>query len=191
MTPTAAPTRSRPRASRQALGCFFTLSMSRIVMSPLSRRFSSTRRSFSTRARLRMRSAASRVVSGGATTRLARVMTSPTRPVAVATAQERHVASGEDADHFTLARAIGRDGEAGDVLLGHERGGATHRVIGGKGDRVGDDAVLAALDLGDFAGLANRRHVLVDHRRCRPLGRRQWRASPRSRCPWGPRRAGC
>jgi hypothetical protein len=47
-TPVAAPTRSRPRLSLQALGNWWSLSMSRIVISPTSRPSLSTSSSFST-----------------------------------------------------------------------------------------------------------------------------------------------
>jgi len=48
-TPTAAPTRKRPRASLLALGFWIFFSMSLTVIKPLRRNSSSTTRSFSMR----------------------------------------------------------------------------------------------------------------------------------------------
>ena len=81
-TPIAAPTRRRPRASRQAFGCVRTFSTSRMVMSPRSEPLASRRSSFSTRARLMRRSASSAKTSGAAITSFSLVITSCTGIVA-------------------------------------------------------------------------------------------------------------
>ena len=77
--PMAAPTRRRPLASLQALGYFWTLSMSFMVIRPRRRLFSSTTRSFSMRCSCRCRLASAREVPMGTVINLSLVITSATR----------------------------------------------------------------------------------------------------------------
>ena len=77
-TPTAAPTRRRPRSSRQAFGNWLNFSMSLTVMRPSSLPASSTTSSFSIRCSCRMSFASSSVTPGRAVTRSRLVMTSLT-----------------------------------------------------------------------------------------------------------------
>src|SRR5262249_14656349 len=54
------------------------------------------------------------------------------------------------------------DGHAADVVLLHDPPGRAHRFVRRQRDRVGDDAVLAALYLVHLAGLLLDGHVLVN-----------------------------
>jgi hypothetical protein len=82
---------------------------------------------------------------------------------------ELHVAARDDA--HGLAAGI-HHGEPADALLLHQRHGVLDRVRRTQRDRIGDDAVLAALDLGDFARLRRDGHVLVDEADAAFLGQR-------------------
>ena len=61
-----------------------------------------------------------------------------------------------------IARGIIDDGNSADVVLAHEPAGLADGGGGRKGDRIDDDAILAALDLLDLAGLIFDREVLVN-----------------------------
>ena len=71
---------------------------------------------------------------------------------------EAEVAVGEDADEL----AVFGDGHAADLVALHERDRLAHAVVGREEERVGDDAVLAALDLVDLARLFLDGHVLMN-----------------------------
>ena len=77
-TPTAAPTRKRPRSSRQASGNWSCLAMSPIVISPVRQPASSISSSFSTLLPFKIASACSSVVSDPAVTNRSLVITSLT-----------------------------------------------------------------------------------------------------------------
>ncbi len=142
--------------SLQALGYRCSLSMSLIVINPFSRYSSSTRRSFSTLFLVRMRSAASRLVSAGAVTRLSLVITSSiwssldsrnrrSRRVRMPRSLPLTVIGTPE---MLCPRMISRAWPT--VARRRQR------------DRVDDDPVLRPLDLVDLAGLLVDRHVLVD-----------------------------
>jgi hypothetical protein len=69
-------------------------------------------------------------------------------------------------------RAVLGDGEARHVVLVHQLLGVADGVVRPERDRVGDDAVGGALDLGDLAGLGLDGEVLVDDAHAALLGQR-------------------
>ena len=70
-----------------------------------------------------------------------------------------HIAVGDDADE--LAGFV-HDGNAGNAEFGAEIVRIAQRVLRGKEERVGDDAVLAALDEIDLLGLLLDRHIFMN-----------------------------
>ena len=70
-----------------------------------------------------------------------------------------HIAVGDDADELA---GLVHDGNAGNAELGAELVRVAQRVLRGKEKRVGDDAVLAALDEIDLFRLLLDRHVFMD-----------------------------
>ena len=70
-----------------------------------------------------------------------------------------HIAVGDDADE--LAGFV-HDGNAGNAVFGAEIVRIAQRVLRGKEERVGDDAVLAALDEIDLLGLLLDRHIFMN-----------------------------
>ncbi len=77
-TPTAAPTRKRPKSSLQAFGYFLIFSISLMVMRPTSLPLSSTTRSFSMRRSCIIAFESSRVIPVFAVARFSWVITDPT-----------------------------------------------------------------------------------------------------------------
>ena len=187
-TPTAAPTRSRPRGSRLLSGKRASLSMSLIVMSPCRRPASSTRSSFSTFAAAQdLRAPSSRSVSGGAVTRSSFVITSLT---AVAVLDELQVAARQDARPTFVAV----DRRSGCPRSGAPPSARAPRAIGASGGSVTGSAMTPftlRLTLSTSRDLRLDRQVLVDDPDAALLRQRDREPALRHRVHRAPRGSGC